>query len=652
VSNDKDNDNNHKASSLSQHYCVLIEFVYKHLDFQLAELQSILEVHGIQMGSSQCQVLPLPLPENYHTTIVQKTTHIRQQQNEQHEEKDSRPYHRAFTILAFPWEDALRLSGIQQDQSQKEIQPLQHQFDPKIPSKSKMKDLSIAEILYKCTLIRSVLELWGYSPISLRDCAHRSYQWLQQTTNSTNQSSYQQSILYPYIVDKPWRFNIHTIGTSIKSREEQDLIRKAFHETLDTFDGPVNLNEPTNDFLLIREIELDSNGSPLLLVEGSNSYDDSNNKQKDRDYCTDAIGYYFGRVLGGYRHKDKSRGMDKFSLKKRPYLGPTSMDAELSFVMTSLGLVRTGSIVLDPFVGTGSILLSCSMRGAYCVGTDIDIRVIRGKGGDQTVWNNFDFYGLPRPEIVRSDNALYQRHFRHHHATDTQTKTTTTTTTTTTATATTANFTEPLYDAIVTDPPYGIRAGARKSGSKKGLERTILDDYRHDHIAQTKVYPVEDVMSDLVDIAAQTLVLGGRLVYIIPSFEDFDPTTDLPQHDCLQLLHSCYQSFGNGLGRRIVVMKKICHYDLLKQTQYKQRIWKYGPESANKCANLRDKLLEKAKSKPGYEEKAAVRKQKRKANKLAKKGKKRSKHVEEAQGTIDDDAHNDIDGQKITSSHL
>jgi tRNA (guanine10-N2)-methyltransferase len=44
-----------------------------------------------------------------------------------------------------------------------------------------------------------------------------------------------------------------------------------------------------------------------------------------------------------------------------------------------------------------------------------------------------------------------------------------------------------------------------------------------------------------------------------------------------------------------------------------------GAESAEKCANIRDKFLEAAKLKPRYEEKAAIRKQKRKANQEAKK---------------------------------
>lgn len=40
-----------------------------------------------------------------------------------------------------------------------------------------------------------------------------------------------------------------------------------------------------------------------------------------------------------------------------------------------------------------------------------------------------DKYGLPRPELIRSDNAIYGRHFR----------------------------VMELYDCIVCDPPYGIR---------------------------------------------------------------------------------------------------------------------------------------------------------------------------------------------------
>ena len=72
-------------------------------------------------------------------------------------------------------------------------------------------------------------------------------------------------------------------------------------------------------------------------------------------------------------------------------------------------------------------------------------------------------------------------------------------------------------------------------------------------------------------------------------------------------------------------MRKISEYDPSRRDQYIGTIWAKGLESAEKCANLREKIWDNAKRKPGYEEKAAVRKQKRKEHKAAKKSAKRAK---------------------------
>lgn len=165
------------------------------------------------------------------------------------------------------------------------------------------------------------------------------------------------------------------------------------------------------------------------------------------------------------------------------------------------------------------------------------------------------------------------------------------------------------------DPPYGIRAGARKSGSRLDQPRPVLEEHRHDHIAQTKPYAVSDVMADLLDVSARTLVMGGRLVYIIPSMTDFDPKTDLPRHDCLECIHICYQPLQINLGRRMVTMKKVREYDESQRENYLAKTWVNGPESAEKCANIREKLIEAARLKPGYEEKSELRRKKRKAKK-------------------------------------
>lgn len=521
----------------NERYLILIEFAYIHLDFQIAELQSVLDMYDISLGSTECQLYPLPDDD---IRIPSKKA------------GNQRPY----LILSFPSKDAERLSA--------NPHIGKWDFATKVD-----KNSGIAESLSRCTLVKSIIELWGSSS-SIEGCASATESWVTKT--NLGKSIFERESA----ASKSWKLTVHTLGTKY-SREDQEDMRKKFSYL--GFDGQVKMKEPDNEYILIREVEMDGKASPLHANGGTDNGD------------LPALGFYFGRLLGGKSKKGRG-GLEQYNLRHRVYLGPTSMDAELSFVMTSFGQVQKGSIVFDPFVGTGSILLSCALRGAYCIGSDIDIRVLKGRSENENIWKNFDQFKLNRPEILRTDNAIYHRHFRSH---------------------------RPLYDAIICDPPYGIRAGARKTGSKLETPRPILDEHRHDHIPQTKPYPVSDVMSDLLDVAARTLVNGGRLVYVIPSFQEFNPETDLPRHDCLELVHYSYQPLSAELGRRIVAMKKIRDYDESLRDTYLSKVWVNGKESAEKCANLRDKILEAAKKKPGYEEKAAIRREKRKVHKKAKK---------------------------------
>jgi tRNA (guanine10-N2)-methyltransferase len=543
--------------SLDERYIILVEFAFTHMDFQMAELESVLDMYGIELGSPDCQVLALPKGDLSLSLAAYR-------------------HNRPFVVLSFPGKDAPRFSTNNWEErwgtGSSQVRPT----------------AGIGTIIRRCTLVRSVVELWGFGQ-SLEQAAEMARTW---KTSKIGQP------IFSIVADqsRSWRFTIHTLGNKY-TREEQDVMRQSF--TSLGFAGRVQMTNFDNEYILIQEVEMNETGTP--------KYPRFFHKQLIPENASrPPLGVYFGRVLGGPR---KGRnGLEHYNLKKRAFLGPTSMDAELSFVMTSYGQVQKGSVVYDPFVGTGSILLSCALRGAYCIGSDIDIRILKGKSETENIWKNFEQYNLRRPEIVRTDNAIYHRHYRDH---------------------------TPLYDAIICDPPYGIRAGARKTGSRQDQPRPVKEEERHDHIPQTKPYPVSDVMSDLLDMSSRTLVVGGRLVYVIPSFADFNPTTDLPQHECLQLLHSCYQPLSLELGRRIVVMKKIKEYDPSRRDEYYASIWLNGKESAEKCANLRDKIWESAKTKPGYEEKAAIRKQKRKEHLTAKKLAKRAR-LEKAERQVED----------------
>jgi tRNA G10 N-methylase Trm11 len=143
-----------------------------------------------------------------------------------------------------------------------------------------------------------------------------------------------------------------------------------------------------------------------------------------------------------------------------------------------LAQVTQSSYVLDPFVGTGSLLIPPAHFGAYVTGCDIDIRVLRGysvgyskeitmeknknkiaeKIGKKkenvkneiedseepsNIFTNFIHYKLPLPNIVRADiNYICFRKGEY-------------------------------FDTIICDPPYGHRAFSRKTGitEKKKAKR-------------------------------------------------------------------------------------------------------------------------------------------------------------------------------------
>lgn len=109
---------------------------------------------------------------------------------------------------------------------------------------------------------------------------------------------------------------------------------------------------------------------------------------------------------------------DAFDLKKRHYIGPTSTCAELAFLMSNQIQTKKGSLIWDCFVGTGSLLIAATAHGGYCIGSDIDFRVLNGlKKGKQvgSIRGNFNQYKLCQPEILHMDlstihlrcNSLY-----------------------------------------------------------------------------------------------------------------------------------------------------------------------------------------------------------------------------------------------------
>jgi tRNA (guanine10-N2)-methyltransferase len=185
-----------------------------------------------------------------------------------------------------------------------------------------------------------------------------------------------------------------------------------------------------------------------------------------------------------------------------------------SHLAANAAYIVPGNLVLDPFCGTGSLLLSAAYVGAFVVGSDIDKDCLglmnttnvpykdrsknsrfKRKMGDSE-WEqlnastpmNFDFYGLRKNLVELIDCSIEAWQF------DDKIEL--------------SNYDK--FDAIITDPPFGRR------------ERALMDDKEaYNKLAATGLNGFHQdstyVIVTLFNVAAKRLRHGGRLVFWFPT---------------------------------------------------------------------------------------------------------------------------------------
>lgn len=187
-------------------------------------------------------------------------------------------------------------------------------------------------------LLRSVFELWAEGT---------SYEELHG--NLKAKLAADPSLLEPYMESR-FRFQISAFGASLTLQEQRERVESF---SFMACRGPIDLKTPEVIYVLAEDYGRDpKRSSPPETFRRA----------------------YFGLLIGSGNRDART----KFDLKKRAYLGTTSMDAELSLIMSNTAKVTPGSVVLDPFVGTGSMLVTAAHFGGLVVGCDIDGRQIRG----------------------------------------------------------------------------------------------------------------------------------------------------------------------------------------------------------------------------------------------------------------------------------
>ncbi|HEV8050329.1 MAG TPA: RsmD family RNA methyltransferase [Thermoplasmata archaeon] len=143
---------------------------------------------------------------------------------------------------------------------------------------------------------------------------------------------------------------------------------------------------------------------------------------------------------GGWQFGEDVADVDRRSFDRRrmptlPYRRPVSLAPRLGRVAANLARLRSGDRVVDPFVGTGALAIECALLGARVTGIDTDAKMAKG------ALANFEHLGVVAESIVVADAE--------------------------------AVAPEGVYDAIVTDPPYG-RASPTGGEDADRLTRRVV----------------------------------------------------------------------------------------------------------------------------------------------------------------------------------
>lgn len=328
------------------------------------------------------------------------------------------------------------------------------------------------------------------------------------TTEELHDENRRNRHLWEHLGDQQsWKFDVTATNHTIPMERQHKIIEQFAYMD---YQGPIDMKKAS--LVLTYFEEYPRKNMLRQRSEGDGKFDHT----------------YFGRLI----EEGACRNLCyKFDIKKRAYYGNTTMDAEVSLLMANQALAAPGKLIYDPFVGTGSMLYTAAYFGALVLGSDIDGRQMRGKvrGGVPGVFQSAAQYDvLPRIldcctfDVTRSP-------FR------------------------TGGF----LDAIISDPPYGVRAGAKRLGRAKvrPVEASPPEDWEPTRSYPKKPYELSDLTTDLVLLARHLLRPGGRLVWFLPTVTEEYQDVDIPVCEGMEIIGNSEQNFGKW-GRRLITMRK------------------------------------------------------------------------------------------------
>jgi len=236
----------------------------------------------------------------------------------------------------------------------------------KLPSDDIARD-----IVLKSATVKRIIDVWGEGP-NIKDMCSASIDTFHQRVKKELES----------IPDLRWKLQFERYGRVGKSGmdpAEKEALLDQLHDVCILVGGTVELKKPNLNLIYYEDWHTYHRQHIALtaLMKTAHEAQQHNSSSTTTTSPTEPfrpeklaamqvaqtftpLKYFFGRVIA------EGPGIfAKFDLRARPFVGTTSMNAMCSHISASAAQVKMGDKVLDPFCGTGSLLVAAAYLGKH-----------------------------------------------------------------------------------------------------------------------------------------------------------------------------------------------------------------------------------------------------------------------------------------------
>ncbi len=143
------------------------------------------------------------------------------------------------------------------------------------------------------------------------------------------------------------------------------------------------------------------------------------------------------KVYVGKKIYDVNRSkFEKRKVQFRPFFSPISLHPKIARALVNLSCVKKNQTILDPFCGTGGIIIEAGLMGIKVFGSDIEEKMVEG------CKKTLDYYNIKNYKLISTDIGKIDKYFTR-------------------------------VDAVVTDMPYGKSTTTKGEKMKELYKRSF-----------------------------------------------------------------------------------------------------------------------------------------------------------------------------------